>query len=198
MSRRSMATSHMSFPMCFGCIDPHTHAHDRETRCSVSARGWNRIGRGWRGGGTRAYPAVRGLVDEVLGVAHDAEHAADDAERQHGLQPLQPRHRRKPERGGGGGRGSATAARSRGGGRGVSQWTDREMVCVTLLGVVRVEEVLWAGLLGFSEMMLSLSNCVGLYNWTTTIPCRMGSIRCFETLRATTATRADLMRSDCP
>lgn len=35
-------------------------------------------------------PAVRGPVDVVLGVAHDAEKSADDAQRQHGLQPVEP------------------------------------------------------------------------------------------------------------
>jgi hypothetical protein len=46
---------------------------------------------------------VRGPVDVVLGVAHDAEHAANDAQRQHGLKPVKPRHRWEPEKGGGGG-----------------------------------------------------------------------------------------------
>jgi hypothetical protein len=43
---------------------------------------------------------VRGPVDVVLGIAHDAEHAANDAQRQHGLQPVKPRHRWEPEKGG--------------------------------------------------------------------------------------------------
>lgn len=50
-----------------------------------------RIGRErGKGEGEQRYPAVRGPVDVVLGVAHDAEKSADDAQRQHGLQPVEP------------------------------------------------------------------------------------------------------------
>lgn len=57
-------------------------------------------------------PAVRGLVDVVLAVAHDAEEAADDAQRQHGLQPVQPEpSHREPD--GETADGSGTATRSR-------------------------------------------------------------------------------------
>lgn len=62
-------------------------------------------------------PAMRGPVDVVLRVPHDAEHAADDSQRQHRLQPVKPRHRdpggevaaSQIEPAGGGGGGDATA-----------------------------------------------------------------------------------------
>lgn len=54
---------------------------------------------GGRGETKAAYPAVRGLVDEILGVAHDAEHAADDPQRQDSLKPVQPCHRVSPDAG---------------------------------------------------------------------------------------------------
>lgn len=67
---------------------------------------------GERNGERERYPAVRGLVDVVLAVAHDAEEAADDAQRQHGLQPVQPEPRhREPD--GETADGSGTATRSR-------------------------------------------------------------------------------------
>jgi hypothetical protein len=84
----------------------HPHIHTEQNQQRASARSRIRIERERGGEGTSAYPAVRGLVDEILGVAHDAEHAADDSQRQNGLEPVQPRHRvsRTMSSGGDGGR----------------------------------------------------------------------------------------------
>ena len=112
--------SQLSFPMCFGCIHPNeTKPCERsseregfpdqvEAEAEAEAEG--------RGGGG-AYPAMRGPVDVVLRVPHDAEHAADDSQRQQRLQPVKPRQREpggevaasQIEPAGGGGGGDATA-----------------------------------------------------------------------------------------
>lgn len=70
----------------------HPYTQDRTSSARQHCVGFEPGDRGG-GEGTSAYPAVRGLVDEILGVAHDAEHAADDSQRQDGLEPVQPRHR---------------------------------------------------------------------------------------------------------